>query len=50
LLTGLCQGDKLNIRLDQLRDDGLFIKTGKRDTRLLFTWSSNLRTAVDTIK
>lgn len=50
LLTGLRQGDMLNIRLDQLRDDGLFVKTGKRDKRLLFTWTSDLRAAVDTIK
>lgn len=50
LLTGLRQGDMLNIRLDQLRDDGLFIQTGKRGKRLLFTWSDDLHTAVDTIK
>lgn len=50
LLTGLRQGDMLNIRLDQIRDDGLFVKTGKRDKRLLFTWSNDLRIAVETIK
>ncbi len=50
LLTGLRQGDMLNIRLDQLRDDGLFVQTGKRGKRLLFTWSEDLRAAVDAIK
>jgi integrase len=50
LLTGLRQGDMLNIRLDQLREDGLFVQTGKRGKRLLFTWSTDLRAAVDTIK
>jgi integrase len=50
LLTGLRQGDMLNIRLDQLREDGLFVQTGKRGKRLLFTWSNDLRAAIDTIK
>jgi len=50
LLTGLRQGDMLNIRLDQLRDDGLFVQTGKRGKRLLFTWTDDLRIAIGTIK
>lgn len=50
LLTALRQGDMLNIRLDQLRDDGLFVQTGKRGKRLLFTWTDDLRAAVDAIK
>lgn len=50
LLTGLRQGDMLNIRLDQLRPDGLFVQTGKRGKRLLFTWNEDLRAATDTIK
>lgn len=50
LLTGLRQGDMLNIRLDQLRDDGLFVHTGKRGKRLLFTWTPILKDAIDTIK
>lgn len=50
LLTGLRQGDMLNIRLDQLREDGLFVQTGKRGKRLLFTWNDDLHAAVDTIK
>lgn len=50
LLTGLRQGDLLNIRLDQLREDGLFIQTNKRGKRLLFTWTDDLRAAIDAIK
>lgn len=50
LLTGLRQGDMLNIRLDQLRDDGLFVQTGKREKRLLFNWTDTLHAAVDTIR
>jgi len=50
LLTGLRQGDMLNIRLDQLRDDGLFVQTGKRGKRLLFTWTDELRKAIDSIR
>lgn len=50
LLTGLRQGDMLNIRLDQLREDGLFVQTGKRGKRLLFTWTPTLKEAIDTIK
>ncbi len=50
LLTGLRQGDMLNIRLDQLRDDGLFVQTGKRGKKLLFSWTDTLHIAIDTIK
>jgi len=50
LLTGLRQGDMLNIRLDQLRGDGLFVQTGKREKRLLFTWTDDLRDVIDKIK
>lgn len=50
LLTGLRQGDMLNIRLDQLREDGLFVHTRKTGKRLLFTWDENLRTAVKAVK
>lgn len=48
--TGLRQGDMLNIRLDQLREDGLFVQTGKRGKRILFTWTDNLREIIDAIK
>jgi integrase len=50
LLTGLRQGDMLNIRLDQLREDGLFVQTGKTGKRLLFVWDKNLRAAVKAVK
>ena len=50
LLTGLRQGDMLNIRLDQLREDGLFVLTGKRNKPLLFIWNENLRAVIETLK
>jgi len=50
LLTGLRQGDLLNIRLDQLREGGLFIQTNKRGKRLLFTWTDDLRLTIDAIR
>jgi integrase len=50
LLTGLRQGDMLKFRLDQLREDGLFVETGKRGKRLLFTWSPDLIAAIEVIK
>jgi integrase len=50
LLTGLRQGDMLNIRLDQMREDGLFVQTGKRGKRLLFTWNADLHASINTIK
>lgn len=48
-LTGLRQGDMLSIRLDQFREDGLFIKIGKRDKRILFTWTPDVAHAIETI-
>jgi len=50
LLTGLRQSDMLHIRLDQLREDGLFVHTRKTGKKLLFTWDENLRTAVTSVK
>lgn len=50
LKTGLRQGDLLNIRLDQLRDDGLYVETGKRGKRLLFTWTDDLEAVINSIK
>ena len=50
LLTGLRQGDMLRLTLFSIRDDGLFVETGKRKKRLLFEWTAALRTAVDRCK
>jgi len=40
----------LHIRLDQFREDGLFVHTRKTGKRLLFVWDENLRTAVTSVK
>jgi integrase len=50
LLTGLRQGDMLNIRLDQLRDEGLYVETSKTGKRLLFAWDDNLHNSINDIK
>ncbi len=46
LMTGLRQGDMLKIGLFNIRDDGLFVETGKRQKRLLFQWTDALRETV----
>ena len=38
------------IRLDQLREHGLYVETGKTGKRLLFTWDDKLRTAINDTK
>lgn len=48
--TGLRQGDMLKIRLNDLREDGIFVETGKRGKRLLFTWTDDLRVIIEEIK
>ncbi len=50
MLTGLRQGDMLRLGLFNIRDDGLFVETGKRGKRLLFQWTPALRCAVDTCR
>lgn len=47
LLTGLRQGDMLRLGLFNLRDDGLFVETGKRGKRLLFRWTPALEEAAE---
>ncbi len=47
LLTGLRQGDMLRLNLFAIRDDGLFVETGKTGKRLLFGWTPALKAAVD---
>lgn len=44
-LTGLRQGDMLRLGLFNARDDGLFVHTGKRGKRLLFSWTASLTAA-----
>ena len=50
LLTGLRQGDILKIRMNDLREHGLFAETGKRGKKLLFAWTDDLRAATDIFK
>lgn len=47
LLTGLRQGDMLRLGRFAMRDDGLFVETGKRGKRLLFAWTPALRGAIE---
>lgn len=44
-LTGLRQGDMLRLTLFAARDDGLYVETGKRGKRLLFSWTASLSEA-----
>lgn len=47
-LTGLRLGDilRLNER-DNIREDGLYVETGKTGKRLLFEWTEELRAVID---
>lgn len=50
LLTGLRQGDMLNLTVRAITDEGLLVVTGKRGKRLLFGWTEQLRGAVDAVR
>jgi integrase len=50
MLTGLRQGDMLVLSKFAVRDDGLFVETGKRGKRLLFQWTPALKDAVGVCK
>jgi integrase len=45
-VTGLRQGDILNLRLDQLKDDGIHLTVGKSRKRIVISWTDALRGAV----
>ena len=47
LITGLRQGDLLSLSLQNITDDGLLVETGKTGKRLLFDWTSDLRSVID---
>ena len=51
IMTSLRLGDilRLNIR-DNIRKEGLYVKTGKTGKKLLFTWSRELRNLVERCK
>lgn len=46
VLIGFRQGDMLAIRLDQIREDGIYSKEGKTGARKVMEWSDELRAAI----
>lgn len=46
VLVGFRQGDMLALRLDQLREDGIHYREGKKGRRRVMEWSDELREAV----
>lgn len=50
LLTGLRRTDLLNLRTTQITDDGIHITTSKTKRPMVYEWSDELRTAVETAK
>jgi integrase len=46
LLTGLRRQDILSLSKSQLRDEGIYIQTGKSGKKLIIEWSDELKTAV----
>lgn len=49
-LIGQRKGDMLRIRLSDLTDEGISVTQGKTGKRLVFTWTPDLRAAVDAVK
>lgn len=49
-LTGLRQTDLRQLRLDQIREDGLHVTTSKTGKKLIFEWSDELRAVIDEAK
>ena len=49
-LTGLRQGDILALRLDQLRDDGIYVKQRKTGREIIIEWSVRLVAAVAAVR
>jgi integrase len=47
LMTGLRRGDMLRLRVSDCRDDGLHVRTSKTDRPVIYTWTAELRGAVD---
>jgi len=47
LLTGLRRSDILALDRDSITEEGLLVHTSKTDKGLLFSWSTELRAAVD---
>ncbi|MHB0985949.1 MAG: tyrosine-type recombinase/integrase [Sulfuricella sp.] len=49
-ITAARRGDILNLRLDQLAQEGIYIKQGKTGAKQLFEWSPGLRSVVESAK
>jgi integrase len=49
-ITGWREGDIRLLRKDQLREDGIFLRTSKRGKKQLWVWTPELRTIVDAAK
>ena len=48
LLTGLRRGDLLRMRVSDLKEDGIHVRTRKTDRAIIYEWSLALREAIDT--
>jgi len=49
-ITALRKGDILNLRLDQITEEGIWIKQSKTGSKQLYVWTSGLREIVDRAK
>lgn len=49
-ITALRKGDILSLRLDQITDEGIWIKQSKTGAKQLYEWSTGLRDVVDRAK
>lgn len=49
-ITGWREGDIRLLRKDQLREDGIFLRTSKASKKQLWVWTPELRTIVDEAK
>jgi integrase len=50
IITGLRQGDLLDLKLQNITEDGLLVETGKTGKRLLFEWTEELEQAIEDAK
>jgi len=50
LITGLRRSDLLRLRVENFREDGLHINTGKTGKSIIYAWSDELRNAVHAAK
>lgn len=50
LLTGMRRGDMLRLKLVDLKDDGIHVKTSKTGKEVIYQWSDELKQAVELAK